>query len=387
MLSKRFAVLGILLSMMAVAVAAQDARVALQRGYRTGYSDGYMAGYRDSIDNEAKNITRHSDYSEARRAYNQDYGKLEDYSDGYKQGFESGYLTGYEKRSFDSAIPAQLSKRGDVGPPADLVATEIASTESEPVTETVSPSVDETPETVATTETAGTAETPETAETTATVETPQVPTYTTPADTTTASATTSPVTPPIQNASYTQDEEPIIIIPRDTELIIEMQQPLSTETANPGDTFTAKIVSPYEIEGAMIEGRVQKVTRPGRLKRRAELLLTFDRIVISQDRWSNFSAIVTEVVPVKGDNIKTVDNEGVAIGKGTLKDDAVKVGATTGAGLGIGALTAGPVGAAVGAGVGAAFGVGAVIVERGKEIKINQNQQMRIRTSYETKIR
>jgi len=378
MLSKRFAVLGILLSMMAVAVAAQDARVALQRGYRTGYSDGYMAGYRDSIDNEAKNITRHSDYSEARRAYNQDYGKLEDYSDGYKQGFESGYLTGYEKRSFDSAIPSELAKRGDVSPPAELVATELAATVPEPVMESVSPSVDETPETV---------ETAETAETAATVETPQVPSYTTPADTVAASATTSQATPPIQNASYTQDEEPIIIIPRDTELIIEMQQPLSTETANPGDTFTAKIVSPYEIEGAMIEGRVQKVTRPGRLKRRAELLLTFDRIVISQDRWSNFSAIVTEVVPVKGDNIKTVDNEGVAIGKGTLKDDAVKVGATTGAGLGIGALTAGPVGAAVGAGVGAAFGVGAVIVERGKEIKINQNQQMRIRTSYETKIR
>ncbi len=378
MLSKRFAVLGILLSMMAVAVAAQDERVALQRGYRTGYSDGYMAGYRDSIDNEAKNITRHSDYSEARRAYNQDYGKLEDYSDGYKQGFESGYLTGYEKRSFDSAIPSELAKRGDVSPPAELVATELAATVPEPVMESVSPSVDETPETV---------ETAETAETAATVETPQVPSYTTPADTVAASATTSQATPPIQNASYTQDEEPIIIIPRDTELIIEMQQPLSTETANPGDTFTAKIVSPYEIEGAMIEGRVQKVTRPGRLKRRAELLLTFDRIVISQDRWSNFSAIVTEVVPVKGDNIKTVDNEGVAIGKGTLKDDAVKVGATTGAGLGIGALTAGPVGAAVGAGVGAAFGVGAVIVERGKEIKINQNQQMRIRTSYETKIR
>jgi hypothetical protein len=33
---------------------AQDARIALQRGYRTGYSDGYMAGYRDVIDNAAK---------------------------------------------------------------------------------------------------------------------------------------------------------------------------------------------------------------------------------------------------------------------------------------------------------------------------------------------
>ena len=32
-------------------INAQDAKIALQRGYRTGYSDGYMAGYRDVIDN------------------------------------------------------------------------------------------------------------------------------------------------------------------------------------------------------------------------------------------------------------------------------------------------------------------------------------------------
>jgi hypothetical protein len=379
MLSKRFVIISFVISMVAgsaVAAAGQDPRIALQRGYRTGYSDGYMAGYRDSIDNESRNIARHSDYTEARRAYSNEYGKLEDYSDGYKQGFESGYATGYDKRSFESAIPGDLAKRGNVPPPAGLIETTVAARaepEQQPIEEiietepAVSSVYDETPETV---------------------ETAAVPSYdTTPATTAPQTAAAQPRSPIVQNASYIQTDEPIIIIPRDTELIIEIQQPLNTETANPGDTFTAKIVSPYEIEGAMIEGRVQKVTRPGRLKRRAELLLTFDRIVLSTDRWSNFSAIVTEVIPVKGDNIKTVDNEGTAIGKGTLKDDAIKVGATTGAGLGIGALTAGPVGAAVGAGVGAAFGVGAVVVERGKEIKINQNQQMRIRTAFETKIR
>jgi hypothetical protein len=42
---------------------------------------------------------------------------------------------------------------------------------------------------------------------------------------------------------------------------------------------------------------------------------------------------------------------------------------------------------AVGAGVGAAFGVGAVVVERGKHIKIVPGQQLRIKTAYETQIR
>ncbi len=96
---------------------------------------------------------------------------------------------------------------------------------------------------------------------------------------------------------------------------------------------------------------------------------------------------MTEVLPVKGDNVKKVDNEGSALGKSSIKPDAVKVGASTGTGLVIGAIVAGPVGAGVGAAMGAAFGVGAVVVERGKHIKLTQGQQLRVRTVYETQIR
>src|SRR5687768_13712187 len=72
---------------------AQQINAALQRGYRTGYSDGYMAGYRDVIDNDGKDFTKHEEYTSADRAFNKDYGSVEDYRDGYKQGFESGYNT------------------------------------------------------------------------------------------------------------------------------------------------------------------------------------------------------------------------------------------------------------------------------------------------------
>ena len=95
-------------------IYAQDSRIALQRGYRTGYSDGYMSGYRDTIENQAKSYERHNEYVKADRAYNKDYGAIEDYRDGYQQGFESGYNTGFEKRSFDATIPADLKKRGVV---------------------------------------------------------------------------------------------------------------------------------------------------------------------------------------------------------------------------------------------------------------------------------
>ncbi|MCA1625696.1 MAG: hypothetical protein LC768_14690, partial [Acidobacteria bacterium] len=106
-----------------------------------------------------------------------------------------------------------------------------------------------------------------------------------------------------------------------------------------------------------------------------------------ENRWSNFNAIVTEVLPVKGDNVRRVDTEGTVEGKSSVKSDSVKVGAIAGTGLVIGAIAGGPVGAAVGAGIGAAIGAGTVVVERGKHIKLNKSQQLRIKTSYETQIR
>jgi hypothetical protein len=168
---------------------------------------------------------------------------------------------------------------------------------------------------------------------------------------------------------------------------VELQNDLGTERNKEGDKFTAKVVSPEEISGAVIEGRIDKIQRPGRLKRRSELSLSFDRIVLSDNRWSNFNAMLSEVIPVKGDNVRRVDSEGTAVGKSSIKSDTIKVGATTGTGAVIGGVAGGPVGAAVGAGVGAAFGVGAVVIERGKHVQLNQNQQLRIRTSYETQIR
>lgn len=315
---------------------AKDLNIALQRGYRTGYSDGYMAGYRDTIDQLARDVNRHPDYSKADRAFTKEYGMLEDYRDGYQQGFENGYATGFEKRSFESTLPPEIKRRGvvSIGLPAGNNVALSNGNDSTSIPQQSS------------------------------------------ADMSTASAPT-----------YTGDPNAVIIIPRDTELMLELQNDLSTSRNREGDKFTAKITSPSEIAGAIVEGRVAKVVQPGRLKRRSQLLLTFDRIVVSDSRWSNFSATLTEVMPVKGDNIKVVDNEGTAIGRSSLKTDALKVGGATGAGLIAGAVIAGPVGAGVGAAMGAAFGVGAVVIERGKHVNMNKNQQIRIKTSYETQIR
>lgn len=346
----------------AAAMAQGADGVALQRGYRTGYSDGYMAGYRDSIDSKLQSYTRHPEYAKAERAFNPEYGSREDYRDGYQQGFESGYLTGYERRSFESALPSGLKKRGVVAAaprqPEPAVTAQI--TNSPVVTEQEAKTVVE-PEVISTDQTQ------------------QTSSYSSPDP--------SPAAATVQASNDQFRNGPVIIIPRDTELILELQDDLNTELSREGQIFTARIISPSEIAGAIVEGRVAKVVKPGKIKRRSELLLSFDRVILNENRWSNFSATLIEVMAIKGDNVRSVDVEGTALGQNSYKSDAAKIGGATGAGLVVGAVVGGPVGAAVGAGMGAAFGVGAVVIERGKNIRLTRNQQVRIKTAYETQIR
>ena len=317
---------------------------ALQRGYRTGYSDGYMAGYRDIIDSLDKSMTRHSEYAAADRAYNKDFGAVEDYRDGYRQGFQKGYETGFEKKAFDSTTPTDLVRKGvSAGltqtppPPSDPVPAQSTTTEK-----------DQNP--------------PEVSSVTSENETPSA----------------------VQKISYSGDA---IVIPKDTEIMLELQSDVTTEATREGEKFTAKVVSPSELEGAIVEGHVEKLQHPGRIRRTAELQLSFDRIVLNDNRWSNFSGMLVEVMPIQGDNVRRVTDEGTAIGQSSIKGDATRVGISTGAGAGIGAVAGGPVGAAIGAGIGAAFGIGSAMIERGKHIRLNKNQQLRVRSSYDMQIR
>lgn len=311
--------------------AQDDNKVALQRGYRTGYSDGYMAGFRDAAANSSRSIDRHKEYGKADRAYLKDYGSLEEYKDGYQQGFEGGYATGFEKRPFNASMPNDLKRRGSVSVPTSTA--------------------------------------------------------------TTSSANDKPANKPPtinQKQDYVSTQysgETIIVIPNETELMIELLGDLNTESAKEGDKFQAQIVSPNEINGAIIEGRITKVMKPGRIKKRSELSFTFDRIILTDNRWSNFNAILLQVMPIKGDNISKVDIEGTIEGQSSLKGDLIKVGAATGTGAVVGAVVGGPVGAAVGAGIGAGFGVGAVVVERGKNVNLTKGQQLKIKSVYETQIR
>ena len=312
--------------LLAIIPAAAQGSTALERGYRTGYSDGYTAGYRDIAQQAARDYKNKDDYQRADRSYNDVWGPIEDYRDGYQQGFEAGYNAGYERQQFNSSLPAGLHKRGAQGNsvPVDV---NVATTSSQ-----------------------------------------------TPSNNDTQSE-------PDNTAAPTAS----LVIPRNTILALELLTPVSTDTSQRGDRLQARVFEPAQYAGYIVEGRVAQVKRPGKVKGVAELQLTFDQIRSPDNRTAALRAELVEVTPFGGDNTE-IDSEGGVKGRDSTKDDAAKVGAASGVGAIIGLIAGGGNGAAIGAIIGGGVGTAGVMTQRGKDIRIEHGQHLKIRTSTDTSV-
>ena len=336
-LSLMLAMLAAALPLLSISVVGQDAQSqpqasALMRGYRAGYSDGYPAGVRDSANHADKNSRIKDAYQQADRAYSPNFGSLEEYRNGYQQGFELGYNDGFDRKNFDSSIPADLKVR------------EQSSDDSQaPVMTNASKPADNNPNAA-----------------------DNNPTATN--NNTNAPDNTSPAN--------------VISIPHDTVMRVELMSNLSTDASQKGDRFEVKVLEPKEYEGATLTGTVTQVQRPGRAKGVAELQLSFDEIHLADGRSAKMSAQVIEVLQAgTSDGVGKVDSEGGVKGKDSTTNDIKKIGMATGIGAVIGAIFGGGSGAAVGATIGAGAGTAGVLRERGKDIYLYQGQQMRIRTA------
>jgi hypothetical protein len=193
---------------------------------------------------------------------------------------------------------------------------------------------------------------------------------------------TDPNAPQLDPATSSPNASGIGIIPRDTIIRVELLSNLSTVDSHKGDRFDVRVIEPKEFEGAIIQGQVMSVKRPGRAKGTAELQLSFDEIRFADGRSAKMSAQVIEVLPTgTSQGVGKVDPEGGVKGKDSTTSDVKKVGVAAGVGAIIGAIFGGGSGAAVGATIGAGVGTAGVLRERGKDIYLYQSQHLRIRTA------
>jgi hypothetical protein len=170
------------------------------------------------------------------------------------------------------------------------------------------------------------------------------------------------------------------VVPNGTQLVATLDTSLSTNSVREGDRFTMTVRDSGQYQGAVIEGRVMKASRSGRVTGRSELALDFDTIRLRDGRSYRFAGILESVRRANGDVVR-VDNEG-AVRDSNQTTRTIQRGAIGGAiGALIGAIAGGGQGAAIGAAVGAGAGAGSVYVQGRDDLQLEPGTEVTIRAS------
>lgn len=159
-----------------------------------------------------------------------------------------------------------------------------------------------------------------------------------------------------------------LVIPAGTRLSIRTTNAISSETAVPGQGFTASVAEPVLIDGrtvvprgAAAGGVILSTDDGGRVKGVASLSLGLTSLRIG------------------GKQVKVASSVFTKNGPATKKKDAVKIGIGAGIGAAIGAIAGGGKGAAVGAASGAGAGTAVVLATRGDPAVVEEESLLNFR--------
>jgi hypothetical protein len=135
-----------------------------------------------------------------------------------------------------------------------------------------------------------------------------------------------------------------LTLPAGTVVTVRMGETVSSKTSQPGQTFTATLAEPVELEnsvvipkGAEASGTIAEAVPLGRFKGGAKLRLALNSITVNGKRYNVDASTVTR----------------------TEKGKGKRTGAMVGGGAGLGALIGGLAGGGKGAAIGAIAGAGA----------------------------
>jgi hypothetical protein len=157
----------------------------------------------------------------------------------------------------------------------------------------------------------------------------------------------------------------MMTVPEGTKLTVTLIDSLSTETSSEGDTFMASLSEPVVVDGKVVadkgtkvQGRVERVEEPGKVKGRATLELALTGI------YDNSRMIKLSTEPF------------AAIAEDNKDRDAGIIAGGAGVGAVIGAIAGGKKGAAIGAIIGGGSGTTAVLVTRGEHIRLDSETKV-----------
>jgi len=168
---------------------------------------------------------------------------------------------------------------------------------------------------------------------------------------------------------------PGITIPAGTKIPLTLKQGINSKSARPGDPVYAQTAFPITQNnqivipaGTFVQGEVRSVVRPGRVKGRAQLQMSFTSMIFPNGYTIMLPGAVQNTPGSKDNTV--AGKEGTIQGPGGKGKDAGTIAATTIPGAGIGAIASGAQGAAIGAATGGVLGLATVLLTRGPEVQL-----------------
>jgi hypothetical protein len=175
-------------------------------------------------------------------------------------------------------------------------------------------------------------------------------------------------------------------VPAGTVLMVRLETTLATFSNRPGDPFRGSINQPVMVHGqmlipagAIVEGRVTKVSEPRRISGRPTIGILPEAVIFPNGQRYYLDATLTDT-NIPGSD---VNDEGQFKGSGHDRRDTVEAGGGVAGGMLIGGLVGGPPGILVGGLIGAGSGTGfwlakhrSAIMPAGTELTLELNRPM-----------
>jgi len=187
-----------------------------------------------------------------------------------------------------------------------------------------------------------------------------------------------PARPPAQG--------PVSIVPAGTRIPIQLRQPLTTKSANPGDPVYAQTSFPIVIDGKIaipagtwVQGEVDTVKRAGRIKGTAELQFHLTKLIYANGYTLDISAAIAQV---PGSDVAQMKEPGTVRQNPEKGKDLERVGEAASKGGQIGALSGAASGSMRGLGIGGLSGVAAgtliALLARGTDVRFETGTAVEI---------
>jgi type IV secretion system protein VirB10 len=164
-------------------------------------------------------------------------------------------------------------------------------------------------------------------------------------------------------------------VPAGTKVPLTLKQGISTHSARVGDPVYAQTAFPIVEnnrivipQGTFVQGTIRNIVRPGKVKGRAQLQMTFTSMIFP----NGYTVLLPGAVEgVPGSNDSAMKgSEGTIEQSGSKGKDAQTIALSTIPGAGIGAIADGGKGAGIGAGVGGVVGLATVLLTRGPDVQL-----------------